>query len=113
MEDVHIMFLIDTGANITIIKPSVYERIRESLRPLLEDQNQSMVLADGRPLPFMGRGRFKMHIGPTIIEHDIWIANIEVDGILGLDFMRRHDCELKIIEGRYQLTVPKGKHLLP
>jgi len=44
-----------------------------------------MVLADGSAKPFFGRGTFDLEIEGHRARHAIWIADIEVDGILGMD----------------------------
>ncbi|KAK3742155.1 hypothetical protein QZH41_007827 [Actinostola sp. cb2023] len=60
-----VKFLVDTGANITM-----------------------MVLADGSTSPFVGRGLFAVELGRKEALHPVWVGNIESDGILGLDLMR-------------------------
>ena len=35
--------------------------------------------------------------------HTIWVAEIEPEGILGLDFLRQYDCQLVLKDGCYEL----------
>ena len=95
---VEVTFLVDTGANITIIKPDVYFKIPEQERPPLESRTIKMVTADGNPLSFKGQGWFKITIDNNDgaeVEHKVWVADIELDGILGYDFLCKYDCQLE------------------
>ena len=56
-------FLVDTGANVTIVKSSVFNKITASERPPLDQVETSMLLADGSSLPFLGRGRLRISLG--------------------------------------------------
>ena len=85
---VEVTFLVDTGATVTILKPSVVNKIPVLERPFLERVDTSMLVADGSLLPFQGRGRFSIRIGGKQIEHDVWVAEIELDGIIGMDFIK-------------------------
>ena len=93
---VEVTFLVDTGANVTILKPSVVNKIPVLERPSLKGVDTSMLLADGSSLPFQGRGRFSIQIGDQQVEHDVWVAEIELDGIFGMDFIKEHNCWLTL-----------------
>ena len=49
-----------------------------------------MQLANGQTLPFGGRGDFLIKIGIIETKHNILVVDIEVDGILGMDFLGSH-----------------------
>ena len=98
-------FLVDTGANITIVKSSVWERIPQFKRPMLEDMEVKMILVNGGCAPFVGRGVFTLRVADQEAEHRTWVANIQLDGILGLDFLKNHGCEPINENGGYKLTV--------
>ena len=106
--DVPVNFLVDTGANITIVKPSVFQRIANEARPPLQDPQTNMILADGSSLPFVGRAKVELQAGSLAVTHDIWVADIDLDAILGIDFLRKHRCELKLSDGQYHLSFPTG-----
>ena len=98
-------FLVDTGANITIVKSSVWERIPQFKRPMLEDVEVKMILANGGSAPFVGRGVFTLRVADQEAEHRTWVADIQPDGILGLDYLKNHCCQLINEDGGYKLTV--------
>ena len=51
-----------------------------------------MTTASGDKLECEGKGKFTLEIDGKEIEHSIWVAEIEGDGILGYDFLSHHDC---------------------
>ena len=57
---VEVTFLVDTGANVTILKPSVVNKIPILEQPSLECVDTSMLLTEGSSLPFQGRGHFSI-----------------------------------------------------
>ena len=99
-----VTFLVDTGANVTIVKPSVLNRINALERPPLEQVETSMLLADGSYLPFLGRGRFSICLGEEEVFHYVWVAEIELDGIIGMDFIKKHNCWLTLEQACYELV---------
>ena len=76
VEGVPVNFLIDTSANITMIKSVVIEKIPESNRPLLEDAGTTMALANGSTAPFQGRGLCTVRVENVEALHSVWVANI-------------------------------------
>ena len=100
-----VTFLVDTGANVTIVKPSVFNKIPASERPPLDQVETSMLLANGSSLPFRGPERFRIQLGEEQVLHDVWVAEIELDGIIGMDFIRAHNCRLTLGQGRYELPL--------
>jgi predicted aspartyl protease len=95
-------FLVDTGASVTVIKTNVYQDLAPSNRPPLEEVNARMVTADGTPIPFLGKGMFTLCIEGTDILHDVWVADIDIDGIIGFDFLDQHKCLLDVNRGKLQ-----------
>ncbi|PIK33467.1 Retrovirus-related Pol polyprotein from transposon [Apostichopus japonicus] len=100
MQGTAVTFLVDTGANITIIKPSVYRSIPEFCRPHLRPVGSEMVLADGLSyLPFEGCATVQIELAGHRVEHTVWVAEIGADALLGLEFMRSHNYHLDVING--------------
>ena len=106
-----VRFLVDTGANITIIQTQLWKAISRSpvsTPSQLEHVLDTMKLADGRSSSFLGRGKMKINLGDRELAHTIWVADIEPEGILGLDFLRQYDCQLVLKDGCYELQF--GNH---
>ena len=96
---VDLSLLVDSGSSATIIKPSVYQKIPITSRPILETTSISMTTASGDKLECEGKGKFTLEINGKEIEYSIWVAEIEGDGILGYDFLSHHDCCLNLRRG--------------
>lgn len=81
-------FLVDTGADITIVRPEIYQKLSGSNRPQLEEVFVEMKVADGRPLVFQGKWMFQLEINGLKVEHEVWVASIDTDGLLGYEFLQ-------------------------
>lgn len=96
--DVQVSLLLDSGCDKTIISSRVYKKIGGNKHSaLLQDvQCPRVELADGRQVKVHGCAVVQIWVGSAAVEHLVVIANIEGQGILGLDFLRRHKCGLAV-----------------
>ena len=85
----HCIFTIDTGSTITIVRPDVLPREKkESLQPV----SGWLRTVTGERVPFRGKSELTMQIGSTRATQHIWVADIQEQCILGMDFLRPHGC---------------------
>ena len=85
--------LVDTGANISLIHAGVFFGISSEYRPKLKLQDGlCMILADGKNIPVHGKAEMEIEVGGKKMKHAFWVADLGPDCILGLDFLRQHDC---------------------
>jgi dUTPase len=96
VNDIPLSFLVDTGASVTIISTNIYQQITCDLRPKLEQTDIRMTTADGTPLSCTGTALFQLEIQGMTFTHKLWVADISLDGILGLDFLNRSKCSLDL-----------------
>lgn len=89
-------FLIDTGSSGTIISRDMYERISKKRRPKLSPSTDRMVVADGSASPVLGRIDVEISIGTVNVFHPVIVANIALDAIMGLAFLRSHKGQLDL-----------------
>ena len=89
-----VRFLVGTGSNITILSPAVVAKIGPDRQPTLESVENHMILADWSAKPFFGRGTFQLEVEGKRIRQEIWIADIELEGILGMDFVHKYRCQI-------------------
>ena len=85
-----VRFLVDTRANITIIQTQLREamsRSPASTPSQLKHVLDTMKLADARSSSFQGRAKMMIGLGNQKLVHTICVAEIEPNGILGLDFL--------------------------
>ena len=100
-------FPVDTGSNSTTVTPEVYQKIPKLVCSDLEDVVSTMLLADGHQLPFVGKAAIKVQLGRIEVLHEVWIADIGLERIVGMDFMRRLECKLLVNKGHYRLILPE------
>lgn len=93
-------FLLDTGASRSIISEAVYNTIPDKVRPSLEQgvRVPRLLLADGTTLATRGCIKVQIHLGggSVVVEHECVVAAISDSGILGLDFLRTHQCQINL-----------------
>ena len=86
-------FTIDTGSNISIIRPDILpEQQQQTIQPV----SQSFRTVTGDKAPILGKGDLHVRIGSLEAVHPMWIADIEDECILGLDFLELHGCRLDL-----------------
>ena len=67
------------------------------------EQDKWAATVNGSSLPFLGSGRFSICLGEEEVFH-VLVAEIELDGILVMDFNKKHNCQLTLGKGRYELS---------
>ena len=103
IDENEVNFLIDSGAGVSIINPEIFDKISQNQKPKLQKEGVKMVGAGGKNIPFHGTGVFKFEIDSTIYEHTFWVADINLHGILGFDFLRKNKCLLDFAQGKIAL----------
>ena len=84
------IFTVDTGATRTIVSERVYSEIPSIYKPEITQQRKGrMSCADGRPLNFIGRAKFKIELESLCLEKELFVADIEDDVLLGIDILQR------------------------
>ena len=93
--DCHIT--IDTGSNISIVRPDVLQR--SSATTSIQPVNSCLKTLTGEEAPIRGKGQLNLQIGTYVTPHEIWVADITDECIVGLDFLERHGCQVDLKEG--------------
>ena len=86
---------VDTGSNISIIRPDI---LTESTRESLEKSTQLLHNVTGETAPIHGRGQLPVSVGGQTLSHQMWVAAIADECILGLDFLGKHGCQVNLKE---------------
>ena len=90
----NISFIIDSGAAATLVSKRFWLDIPENVRPSLQTSNEKLIFADGDDHAIEGRCSMVLTFGMLEVEHSVIVADVDVMGLLGNDFMRAHSCQL-------------------
>ena len=86
---------IDTGSNISIIRPDV---LSEQEQTHIQPVSQSIRTVTGEKAPIQGKGDLHVKIGSQEAVHPMWIADIQDECILGLDYLELHGCMVDLAD---------------
>ena len=88
VENIRLLFTADTGASQTLMSKRLYDKIPPLQRPSLS-KSVRLVGASGKPLKEYGKGKFNIRLGDLSLYADIVVAEIEDDGLLGVDILQK------------------------
>jgi hypothetical protein len=90
--------VIDTGSSITILRPDVLGRVSKDVDIDVQPVDSLLRTVTGETTPVQRRGKLAFQVGNLKVVHDVWIADIENECILGLDFLISNDCVVDVQE---------------
>ena len=93
-----IRFLVDTGASLSLLSSAKIGDIPLTSVRKLEDVQQKVLDAGGNRLNTIGKGYFNISLGNVQTDLEFVVADISVEGILGMDFLQKNDCVIDIVK---------------
>ena len=87
-------FLVDTGSNATILRHGLLDNWPQEHLPSLKPVNIQLVTATGDCSPFHGKAEVEISLGNQKLKQQFLFADIENDGILGIDFLSKNGCDV-------------------
>ena len=87
VQGVDVVLLVDTGATLTLVSNEVVKIIGKTLMLNLDPICKSVYDAGGKQLNVSGNGTFALSIDSFSCTVQAVVADLTVDGILGLDFL--------------------------
>ncbi|MEW8546534.1 MAG: reverse transcriptase domain-containing protein [Candidatus Thiodiazotropha sp.] len=100
-------FLVDTGSCCTILSLTLFESWPQEIRPSLTPVNLHLVTATGESSPFLGKTEIEITLGSQKLLHEVLIADVKNDGILGMDFLTKHSCDMFLSKNHLLLNGEK------
>ena len=94
--------VVDTGANITIVRPDV---LTKQLCNSIQATTSVLTTATGETATVHGKLQLKVKIGGTEVPHVALVADISDKFILGLDFLMAHGCSVDTGVGSLRIGV--------
>ncbi|CAC5382568.1 unnamed protein product [Mytilus coruscus] len=96
IQDVPVKFLIDTGATLTLVSTRVYDLIPDLRRPHLGETKSQIKSVCDNYLSLRGKGSFKLDFGKEEFISEAVVTDLQDDGILSLDFMKKNKCLIDV-----------------
>ena len=105
------MGLLDTGSTVSVVHPSVLSRLSQDSEICLNSEIGRLRLADGSATESLGTVQLDLQLGTgkDIWPHMMVVAEIEAPIVIGIDFLRKHQCTLSM--KTESLTVGDTTHL--
>ena len=97
-ENTPVHWLIDTGSTTTILSQQKYLEIPAEERPDLQTEEKELVTADDKPLKVFGRTTLNIKFGTQWVRHEVYVAEISNQGLIGVDFLLQHKVSLDFAE---------------
>ena len=96
-----IMALVDSGSTISVIHPSVLDRIQRGHDVALVGDMGQLRVADGRTVETHGVVQLSLRVGtdPSPVFHEMVVAEMDAPAIMGIDFMMLNHCILDATRG--------------
>ena len=92
VEDVPCQFIVDAGADVTILSSRLFHKL-DSAGRLKNASNERVVKGlDGQVIPIIGQAVLEIIIEETSSKLEVWVASIQEECILGGDFLRSEGC---------------------
>ncbi|CAG2201552.1 unnamed protein product [Mytilus edulis] len=96
IQGVPVKFVVDTRATLTLVSSRVYDLIYDLCRPHLSETSSQIKSVSDKYLSLRGKGSFKMDFGKEKFTSEAVVTDLQVDGILGLDFMKKNKCLIDV-----------------
>ena len=98
------MWLIDTGAARSVLSFEVYNSLPASVKFSLSSENSAIALANGQQAKTYGVGHVVMRLGNSEFQMHVIVAEIEDEGILGMDFLSQVDSRIDIATNQLSIN---------
>ena len=88
--------LCDSGASVTILNSSLLNTGGKRLEPCLTPIKTPLVMVTGEKISCEGKAVVQIRLGKHTFQHEVYFADITLDGIIGIDFMTKNGCDLML-----------------
>ncbi|CAC5402085.1 Transposon Ty3-I Gag-Pol polyprotein,Transposon Ty3-G Gag-Pol polyprotein [Mytilus coruscus] len=97
--DIEAKFVVDTGATLTLVSSKLYNMLTPLDKSYLNEVKTTVRSVCGNKLELRGKSSFNLRFGSNLLQSEAVVTDLQVDGILGLDFMKRHNCLIDVNNG--------------
>ncbi|CAC5386676.1 unnamed protein product [Mytilus coruscus] len=96
IQDVPVQFVVDNGGTLTLVSTRVYDLIPDLYRPHMSKNRSQIKSVCDNYLSLGGKGSFTLDFGKKKFTSEAVVTDLQVDGILGLDFMKKNKCLIDV-----------------
>ena len=92
------LFVLDTGAAVTLLHKDVWDRVAAVRNVPLEPwPGQRLVGMEGTPLQVYGMVQVEFQLADEVFQHHVLVVGgLSAEVILGLDFMEENNCTIEL-----------------
>jgi hypothetical protein len=91
-------------ASVSVLHRHIFDQISENVRPSLNTNCGKLKVADGEMITPAGAAWMTFVIDGKPYSYRMLVADIEVPAVLGYDFLRDNNCEMKLGKGTFKLN---------
>ncbi|CAC5380720.1 unnamed protein product [Mytilus coruscus] len=99
--EIEAKFVVDTGATLTLVSSKLYDMLTPVDKSYLNDVKTTLGSVCVNKLELRGKSSFNLRFGSNLLQSKAVVTDLQVDGILGLDFMKRHNCLIDVKNGLF------------
>ena len=104
IDEVDVYLLIDTGVTVSSLSKVCYENMHGCNSLPLEKVDRDVLSANGSSLGVYGKAYASIMLNGTSLQQEMIVADISVDGILGLDFLMKHGAIIHLHTNRVDIS---------
>ena len=93
-----INLLVDTGATVSLLSKAVFDTMGKTDDTITKVKGD-VLSTNGSPLKVLGKTSIELKLADKAWVQDVIIADLNVDGILGMDFLVKHRCIINFYTG--------------
>ena len=82
------LFVVDTGAVVSLLNKDVYNDIPDDDKPPLRDTDMSLQSVDSSDVKCYSIANMTVNVQGHRITHDFWICDIGESGVIGMDLLK-------------------------
>ena len=100
VETMPIEWLVDTGCTTTIISAKIFDAIQPDEQPRVLQYDGELTSVDGSTVTVKGQALINIMIGAKLFQHNVLVADVTNQGILGIDFLQKYGMTLDFAKGK-------------
>jgi hypothetical protein len=108
VEGVPVRFLVDTGAQVTMINHATLERLPHEARKMFATTQSTVTTVSGQVVPSWGPIPVRLQVNGEVVIEDVRVLEMEPEAILGYSTMRAIGLEIRIAGECLIAAEPRG-----